>query len=104
MVTSYDENKEATSNLYHDARTIVKVSLQLTGGAAAYHLRRSLAASIARLVLYVQLIQAAIAMEAVDQNRASDISSSVSQAELNCAQQKYSHCPCIGALSRSGSR
>lgn len=30
---------------------------------------RAIAASIARLVIYVQLIKAAIAMEAVDQNR-----------------------------------
>ena len=30
---------------------------------------RAIAASIARLVIYVQLIQAAIAMESVDQNR-----------------------------------
>ena len=44
--------------------------MQLIGIAKADYLHRSIAASIARLVLYVQLIQAALAMQAVDQNRA----------------------------------
>lgn len=64
-----------------DARVIVRISLQLIGIAKTDYLHRSIAASIARLVLYVQLVQAALAMQAVDQNRTTAFAS-IPQARL----------------------